>query len=163
MNIVTPFAPTSASPALDKPSTERILENLSHPVLALNAEGGLVYANAAAEASLGGWVTGLNIRDLFPGFSLPSANLSEAWSMVLVTKKDVAYEATLTPLGNGQFVVDLRVPSDRQELAIVTDLDDLTGLAKRNMLMSHLTGALNRDAGTAIAVHCLDLDRFKMC
>ncbi|MBP0618301.1 sensor domain-containing protein [Jiella mangrovi] len=162
MNVATPFTTMTTSQTVDAPSTERILENLSHPVLALNAEGNIVYANSAAEASFGGWVIGLNIRDLFPGFAPASANVAEASSLVLVTKKDVAYDATLTPLGSAQFVLDLRLSTGPQQLTIVPDLDDLTGLAKRNMFMSHLTGAINRDDSASVAVHCLDLDRFKM-
>ena len=162
MNIAVPSEPTWPSDALERPSFERILESLSHPVFAVSAEGSVTYANATAQASFGGWIIGLNIRDLFPGFALSSKSANVASSMILATKKDVAYDALLTPLGEGQFVIDLRPSTEQREPAIATDLDELTGLAKRNMFMSHLTGALANGADTAIAVHCLDLDRFKI-
>ncbi|MDY8109254.1 EAL domain-containing protein [Fulvimarina sp. 2208YS6-2-32] len=162
MNIVTPLAPDPNPRPADAPSAERILQNLSHPVLAIDRDGDVTYANAAAEASFGGWIIGLNMRDLFSGFALASTACDRISSMVLSTKKDLSYDASLTPLGDGLSVIDFRPSAKSLHPAVATDLDDLTGLAKRNMFMSHLTGALAKGVDAAIAVHCLDLDRFKM-
>ncbi|RFC61738.1 EAL domain-containing protein [Fulvimarina endophytica] len=148
--------------AFKVPSFERILEHLSHPVLAIGVEGDIVYANAAAETSFGGWILGLNIRDLLPGFALPGVAVRDASSILVTTRKDVAYDALLTPLGDGQFVVDLRSAGPSGEPAASADLDDLTGLVKRKLFMSHLAAALAQGPNFGVAVHCLDLDRFKM-
>ncbi|MBB3937598.1 sensor domain-containing protein [Aureimonas phyllosphaerae] len=159
MNV--PAALSPASP-LDPPSCELILQRLSHPVLALGADGSVTYANAAAEASFGGWIIGLNIRDLFSGFAPAAADRGRSSPMILTTKEHVSFDARLAPLGEDSFVVDLRLANEGRETAIAADLDDLTGLAKRNMFMRHLAAALARGEGSAVAVHCLDLDRFKM-
>ncbi|KQT61894.1 diguanylate cyclase, partial [Aureimonas sp. Leaf460] len=162
VNVPTMLTSAVVESTLVAPSFERILQNLSHPVLALSAEGSVTYANAAAEASFGGWIIGLNIRDIFCGFALSSMSATQGSSIVLTTKQDLTYDALLTPLGDGQFVVDLRSSAEQDGPAIAADLDDLTGLAKRNMFMLRLAGALAKGDGSAVAVHCLDLDRFKM-
>ncbi|KQQ87670.1 bifunctional diguanylate cyclase/phosphodiesterase [Aureimonas sp. Leaf324] len=162
MNVLTPAAPAAPVLALEAPGFELMLQALPHPVLALGAEGTVTYANAAAEAAFGGWVVGLNVRDLGSGLALPALDASRGASMSLTTKGDVPYDATLAPVGEGRFVVDLRPSATQDRPAIASDLDDLTGLAKRNMFLSHLTGALARSEEAPIAVHCLDLDRFKM-
>ncbi|WP_244498263.1 putative bifunctional diguanylate cyclase/phosphodiesterase [Aureimonas ureilytica] len=162
MTVPTILTSAVVENTLVMPSFERILQNLSHPVLALSAEGDVTFANAAAEASFGGWIIGLNIRDLFCGFALSSVSATQGSSMILTTKQDSTYDALLTPLGDGQFVVDLRLTLEQDGPAIAADLDDLTGLAKRNMFMSHVTRALTKSVGSSVAVHCLDLDRFKM-
>ncbi|WP_062121013.1 putative bifunctional diguanylate cyclase/phosphodiesterase [Aureimonas sp. AU40] len=162
MNVAATVPPVSGPRGLDMPSFESILQSLSHPVFATGADGNLTYANASAEASFGGWMIGLNIIDVFPDFALSNMSTIEPSSLVVTTKKDVAYDALLTPLGGGQFVFDLRPSTGQEPPAIASDLDDLTGLAKRNMFMAHLAAALVQGAGPTIAVHCLDLDRFKM-
>ncbi len=147
---------------IEQPSFGRILQSLSHPVFAIDVNGLIVYANTAAEVAFDGWVVGLNLRDLLPGFTLPNVTQFDRKSVLLASKSNEAYEATLAPLGDGFFVVDLRAHSKLSETPIQTDLDDLTGLAKRNMLMSHLNVARSRVLGAAsFAVHCIDLDRFK--
>ena len=162
MNMTTPQAPESAGQVPKAPSFERILESLSHPVLAIGIDGGITYANAAAETSFAGWMIGLNIRDLLPGFTLPSAIVRNAASMILTTRKNIAYDALLTPLGDGQFVIDLRPVVGSNDAPVVADLDDLTGLVKRNLFMTHLTAALAQGPSFGVAVHCIDLDRFKV-
>ena len=47
-------------------SSARILESLQHPVLVLDAAGELIYANATAAGSFGGWIVGLSLRTSFP-------------------------------------------------------------------------------------------------
>ncbi|WP_245415098.1 sensor domain-containing protein [Aureimonas flava] len=162
MDVPTLSAPPAAANAPDAPSFERILQNLSHPVLTLSAEGNVTYANAAAEASFGGWIIGLNIRDLFCGFVLSRMSATQGSSTVLTTKRDLSYDALLTPLSDGQFVVDLRLSAGPEGGTIAAEVDDLTGLAKRNIFMAQLAGALAKSGGSPVAVHCLDLDRFKM-
>ncbi len=162
MNTQVPQVATLSPRHIEQPSFGRILQSLSHPVFAIDVNGLIVYANTAAEVAFDGWVVGLNLRDLLPGFTLPNVTQFDRKSVLLASKSNEAYEATLAPLGDGFFVVDLRAHSKLSETPIQTDLDDLTGLAKRNMLMSHLNVARSRVLGAAsFAVHCIDLDRFK--
>ncbi|WP_279482324.1 bifunctional diguanylate cyclase/phosphodiesterase [Aureimonas sp. SK2] len=122
----------------------------------------MTYANAAAEASFGGWILGLNIRDLLAGFALPSSEAAQRSPMIVTTKQDASFDALLAPLGDGRYVVDLRPSSEQGRPPVATDLDDLTGLPKRSMFMSQLTGAIATGGGSSVAVHCIDLDRFKI-
>jgi diguanylate cyclase (GGDEF)-like protein len=162
MNSATQLAARPAPAQLTGPDFERIVETLSRPVLAVDADGVVTYANRAAETSFGSWAVGLDVRDLFPDFAVPAASITaDATAIVLATTAGETYEALLTPLGDGQFVLDLRSSSEVRE-TIPAEIDELTGLVKRNTLMSHLEDALSPDAGASIAVHCLDLDRFKM-
>ncbi len=162
MNTQTAAATTLASHKVEQLSFERILQGLSTAVIAIDATGLVIYANATAEASFEGWIIGLDLKDLLPGFTLLNVVQSGPTSMVLSSKSNESYEVTLAPLGDGHFVVDLRSSSKQLEAPIQTELDDLTGLAKRNMLMSHLTAAVSRGSDAAsFAVHCIDLDRFK--
>jgi len=162
MNTKTPLMPQSASHVSSQPGAEHILQNLSHPVLAIDAEGLISYANAAAEASFDGWVVGRNLRDVLPGFSLPEDRHHRTTSTVLSSKMDDTYHLTLAPLDGGYFAVDLRSLMQAQEVNGTSDLDDLTGLGKRSTLMSRLSAELARSQGSSFAVHCLDLDRFKL-
>ncbi|WP_294641306.1 bifunctional diguanylate cyclase/phosphodiesterase [uncultured Aureimonas sp.] len=162
MNVPNSPVPAAAVSALEAPGFELMLQALPHPVLAVDAGGTVTYANAAAEAAFGGWVVGLNVRDLGSGLALPAPDQNRGAATTLATKEDVSYDATLAPLGEGRFVVDLRPSAASDRPAIAADLDDLTGLAKRNMFLSHLAGALARSEAVPVAVHCLDLDRFKM-
>ncbi|MFP5077914.1 EAL domain-containing protein [Rhizobium sp. YIM 134829] len=144
------------------PSAERILNGLVRPVLAIDAGGLVVYANSAAEAAFEGWVAGLDLRDLLPGFTLSLISPVGPSVQRLACRRNEAYEVTLSPLPGEGFVVELRLAAGTASVALTTERDELTGLAKRNTLMAHLDDALAQEDGlTTFAVHCIDLDRFK--
>ncbi|WP_062015080.1 bifunctional diguanylate cyclase/phosphodiesterase [Aureimonas sp. AU4] len=161
--------PTSfaASPSQDGASTppfERILQALADPVLSLGPDGTVLYANAAAETLFGGWVVGLAFHDLFPAYRHEQDAARENGPRTLVTQQDLAFEARFLPLGPGQIVVTLRAAEPAAgPAAEAAEIDDLTGLAKRRIFLAHLAAALSQDADDApFAIHCLDLDRFKL-
>jgi diguanylate cyclase (GGDEF)-like protein len=75
----------------------------------------------------------------------------------------MAFDAAFAALGNKQFLIDLQPSVHAPSTSMPSDMDDLTGLTKRNALLSHLSRALSiGTASSLVAVHCLDLDRFKM-
>ena len=162
MNTHSPLSPDPVARLASPPSPQHILAALPRPVLALDEEGVVVYANDAAEAAFEGWVVGLNLRDLMPGFTLSGASQSGPVVLRLACRRNETYDVTLAALADGGFVVDLRLAPAAEANLIAIDRDELTGLAKRNTLMAHLAAALEQDAGAAtVAVHCVDLDRFK--
>jgi nitrogen-specific signal transduction histidine kinase len=46
-------------------SSAQILESLQNPVLVVDANSEITYANATAAASFGGWIVGLSLVDIF--------------------------------------------------------------------------------------------------
>ena len=145
------------------PSAERVLESLQNPVMVITRSGEIVYANATAAASLGGWIVGLALTDIFPGDHQLAAALAGPVGVRLVTGKDMAYDAILNPVDDTSICVSLWPLAAAPEPARLNEIDELTGLAKRNVLMASLDRALAATAEqpSSVAVHCLDLDRFK--
>jgi len=145
-------------------SSARILESLQHPVLVVDAAGELIYANATAAGSFGGWIVGLSLADLFPDYLRSPAATDQPTSLRLTTRKGEGFEALLSPLGEGETCVSLWPATAVADERAPERADDLTGLALRNVFMAGLDEALARgDGGTgSLAVLCLDLDRFKI-
>ncbi|WP_246690932.1 putative bifunctional diguanylate cyclase/phosphodiesterase [Neorhizobium alkalisoli] len=102
------------------------------------------------------------MRDLFPGCVLSLATMTGAPSCLLISRDGEKFDAGIAVLGAGQFLIDLRPSLDARTADMQGDLDELTGLTKRNGLLKHLSSALCSGPASSIAVHCLDLDRFKM-
>ena len=151
-----------ASPRIQvQRSAEDLLENLPHPVLLLEKDGGVAYANAAAQACLGGWIVGLRFRDLFPEHLEPfSRTASTREPFVLVSKTQVRFRAMVGATSDAAVLLSL-FPDSAQASAAVADHDELTGLLKRKGMNEHLDQVLAADP-CSVAVHCLDLDRFKV-
>ena len=145
-------------------SSARILESLQHPVLVLDAAGELIYANATAAGSFGGWIVGLSLTDTFPDYLRSPAAVDHPTSLRLTTQKGEAFEALLSPLGEGETCVSLWPAAAVADERTPERADDLTGLALRNPFMAALDHALaGADSGAgSLAVLCLDLDRFKV-
>ncbi|MGZ2385418.1 diguanylate cyclase (GGDEF)-like protein [Rhizobium brockwellii] len=160
MNVITSFLNKTETPAPGVPSFEQILALLPRPVLVAGSDGIVIYANASAEASLGA-VAGSDVHQLFPGFASGLASMPGALPTVLVSKDAQSFDAALVAFGDGHFLIDLRPAIDARSTNSANDLDELTGLSRRNALLSHLSAALSL-ASSSVAVHCLDLDRFKM-
>ncbi len=147
----------------DATSSSRILESLQHPVLVIDADGQVIYANATAATSLGGWIVGSLITDLFLDFSRP-ASLAGPLDARLTSKRNEHYEALLNPMGDGGICISCWAVPDPSVPGDLAKRDDLTGLLLRNAFMAELEGALARaaDSEDLVAVLCLDLDRFKI-
>jgi diguanylate cyclase (GGDEF)-like protein len=133
---------------------------LPRPVLVVRPDGIVVYANKASEALFGA-ISGSAVHDLFEGLA-PSLTNGTPCS-ITACKTGENFDAAFAFVDDGQFLIDLRPASQTSSVAMNTDVDELTGLAKRNALLSQLSSALGDGAtSSSIAVHCLDLDRFKM-
>lgn len=162
MNAVTSILHTLEPHPFQLLNTEKILEMLPRPVLVVGSDGLVVYANKASEVSFGAFPGGA-VHALFTGLVTDLPDTSCAPVSVTSIHSGESFDAAFVSFDDGQYLVDLRHASQNQGIAIKTDVDELTGLAKRNALLSHLSSALsNGSKSSSIAVHCLDLDRFKM-
>jgi diguanylate cyclase (GGDEF)-like protein len=144
-------------------SSSRILESLQHPVLVIDSDSEVIYANAIAATHLGGWVVGSPLSDLFPDFTRPVAIMGPS-CVRLTSARDEHYEALLNPMGDGRICISCWSMPDATAPAKPDQRDDLTGLQLRNGFMAQLQTALDRgsDENGTCAVLCLDLDRFKI-
>jgi diguanylate cyclase (GGDEF)-like protein len=145
-------------------SSARILESLQNPVIVIDAGSEITYANAAAAVSLGGWIVGLTLSEIFPDYMRPGTITDGPSCMRLRTKQGEPYEALLNPMGSGSVCLSLWAVSDPVVARSVAQRDDLTGLALRGTLMTGLEAALlePKRIGAPTAILCLDLDRFKL-
>jgi diguanylate cyclase (GGDEF)-like protein len=148
---------------LEAISSARILESLQHPVLVIDVDGQVIYANATAAANLGGWIISSPITDLFLDFTRPAMITGPSCTR-LTSKRNEHYEALLNPMGNGGICISCWAVPDSAAPAELAKRDDLTGLFLRNAFMAELQSALDRDGDSRglVAVLCLDLDRFKI-
>lgn len=161
MNVATSFPHITEAHPAGMPSAEQILESLPRSVLVVGSNGVVTYANRASMLSLAA-VVGSQMHDLFPGCVLSLATMTGAPSYLLISKDGERFDAATAVLGAGQFLIDLRPSLDARTADMPDDLDELTGLTKRNALLKHLSSALCSGPASSLAVHCLDLDRFKM-
>jgi diguanylate cyclase (GGDEF)-like protein len=145
-------------------SSAQVLESLQHPVLVVDANSEITYANATAAASFGGWIVGLTLADIFADYLRPASIGDGPSSMRLMTRQSEAYDALLNPVGEGNVCVSFWPVATAPAEKAQAQTDDLTGLALRNTFMATLERALpgTIDSGEPVAVLCLDLDRFKM-
>lgn len=151
--------PEPNSPGM--PSSDEILEHLSRPVLVVGPDGVVIYANTASETALGS-VLGTDVHALFPGSVLGPGSLTGTASSMLASRTGETYDAAFACFSDGHFVIDLRPFNDAPNTAMDIELDELTGLTRRNAFLSQLSAALvDNTSSSSIAVHCLDLDRFK--
>lgn len=142
---------------------DRILEALQQPVIVIDVTGVITYANATAAASFGGWIVGSDLIDIFPTFLSSAVNASGASSLRLATSKDAIYDGLFNLMGNDQICVSFWPVVTGPGPLTGFELDDLTGLVRRNAFMAALSHHLGQDtANDNIAVHCLDLDRFSV-
>jgi len=155
-----PGAAGQARRALD---ANELLDALTSPVVVIDRNWDVTYANAAAELALGGPIDSLNLSNLFPGFEMAAISGGGSVARTLEHANGTTFHALINPLASGQYAIELRSNSSGSDITPSADLDELTGLQKRNALMAQLDAALRsqEDAGTT-AIHCLDLDRFKL-
>jgi diguanylate cyclase (GGDEF)-like protein len=144
--------------------SDQILEALQHPVIVIDRNSEITYANATAAASFGGWIVGSNLADIFPCFFRSAVNEDGVSSLRLTTAKDATFDALFNPMGGDQTSVSFWPAAGHAAPVSGFEHDDLTGLVRRNSLMAALSHHLGESAdrpGT-LAVHCIDLDRFKI-
>lgn len=141
-----------------------LLDSLGHPVLIVDHDGELTYANASAQVLLGGWIVGLRFMDVFPGQKEPLDRLSSDGKTFMVTSKAHCRYRTYVGATTATGRVLSLFPDDTDVTTAVADEDELTGLLKRNGLNAGLEVALVSSSSPAsrVAVHCIDLDRFKI-
>jgi diguanylate cyclase (GGDEF)-like protein len=141
----------------------RILEALPHPVLVIAGDSEITYANANAAASFGVGIVGSSLNDIFPAFFLSALSGEGGSALRLTTAQEAVYDGLLNPLDDGLLALSLW-PSVGGTGAAGYEHDDLTGLVRRNAFMAALAGQLGHsvDHPGSMAIHCLDLDRFKV-
>jgi diguanylate cyclase (GGDEF)-like protein len=146
----------------DVPSFETILDALAYPVLLIEASGQVIYWNKAGQDDLGPDLLGSQITDLMPSF--PRFETALPFSATLSTNGQRSFKVVMSAAGDHHSVVSLHPLASPQPWSMPQDVDELTGLAKRSTLMATIADALlARNAGDpSFAVHCIDLDRFKI-
>ncbi|KKB80955.1 diguanylate cyclase [Devosia soli] len=139
------------------PGFDAILDSLPDPVLLLEAQGAILWCNTAANRAFEQVDPSLPVSAIFPRLtqSLPAVTAPVHLQLESGHQK---FEATLTRLDANFIILTARAP---QSTSLTRDdVDELTGAAKRNALMRAIDGEL---AGARqFAVHCIDLDRFKV-
>lgn len=150
------FETTSASPAV-------ILEALQHPVIVIDQEGFVTYANADAETRFGGQVIGARVAEIFPIYPR-TAGPTGISSMQLTSRRNETYDVLVHPLGAAGTCISCWPTEGVLPKHDNGQRDELTGLLLRNAFMAELEVALAEAPHThnTVAVHCLDLDRFKI-
>ena len=139
-----------------------VMDRLGHPVLAVDHKGEVTYANASAQVCLGGWIVGLRFTDVFPDYKDPIDRPTVEGKAFLVTSKAHSrYRVFLGATAAEGRMLSL-FPDDTDNVTVVADKDELTGLLKRSGLNGGLENALSLGAAHRVATHCIDLDRFKI-
>jgi diguanylate cyclase (GGDEF)-like protein len=162
MNATMYLSQKPEATAADILSYEQILDVLPHPILLVRFDGVIIYANQASQAVLEA-VVGKDVYQLFPSFSPRIVTDADHSTHLLVSKDGRSFEATPEFVSDGIILLDLRLLLNGPVGTASRDRDELTGLMNRQALLSRMSRTLGQGgACRPIAVHCLDLDRFKM-
>ncbi|RYE93669.1 MAG: diguanylate cyclase, partial [Oxalobacteraceae bacterium] len=97
-------------------------------------------------------------------YGLPGRGCAGRRSGRLTTTKDALYDAFVSPVDDGAVSLVLWPSASPVNLQAGFEHDELTGLVKRNAFLSAVSHHLEQSSlGYAdMAVHCIDLDRFKI-
>ncbi|WP_102959500.1 putative bifunctional diguanylate cyclase/phosphodiesterase [Mangrovicella endophytica] len=158
------MSPQSLHAPEASPPPDAILNALPHPVIVISDDGEVIYANGAAQVALGGWIAGLPFAEIFPGSDESFERLiARGSALTLASKTHARYRALAGPPSAYGRVLSL-FPDESATPAAIADTDELTGLLKRNGLNDGIERALVAEDGGAgrVAIHCIDLDRFKV-
>ena len=142
------------------PSFETMLDGLPDPILLIDRDGVILHANSAGRESFGADSLGRELRDLFPLSPAefdPSATFAP---LILTWGGELEFDGRINGVDADHLVVSLRPRHPAARALGAADLDELTGLVKRTAVMGAIEGCLAAEGG--FAVHCLDLDRFKV-
>ena len=151
------------------PAREGLLDaafsRLAVPVLVLDEDGTVVAASAGAEAVLGKHVIGDDVGSLLLANAAGDFSTADPvphdWIRTVIGS---VLPARIEPLGEAGFLLTIDPELAQTILEEHQVPDDLTGLPRRKELLTRLSTALEnaRRNELQVAVHCLDLDRFKI-
>ena len=142
------------------PSLQMTLDALPLAVMLVERDGSVVYLNRRGSEAIDADFTPQRIGDIFPLF--PDVTADVPSTVFLSTHDRRTFDITLTAVGD-DFLMACLSPAGNESTAARTP-DELTGLPRRAALMQAIEIALaatSTPTGT-IAVHCIDLDRFKI-
>ena len=145
----------------DLASSDEILEAIQNPLIVAARSGEVSYANPAALIRLDTRLIGRHLCDIFPDALLSPASIEGPVATQLVTQHGTAFHALVSPVAGGSICLSLWSASEVPALRTSSTGDELTGLLRRNDFNEALTAALGAPGEGIVAVHCLDLDRFK--
>ena len=146
------------------PFADRLIDSLAHPILVIDASDIIVFANIAAGIAFGDVAIGRCVTDRFGSYRRAAAGHADtSVKPCLVSANGLTYEATFSSLDADLTCISL-VPGAETVIADPSAArDDLTNLVRRNEFTDALSRCLAINPGAGhVAVHCLDLDRFKM-
>jgi len=133
---------------------------LAHPVLSVDEIGTITYANPAAATAICASLVGRSFDEVFPGQRHLLAIGTQAKAL-LTSRLDDRFCALL----GGQTAAGRMISLFPEAIdpGLIADTDDLTGLLTRSSLVEVMDRALNTRAASdaGVAVHFIDLDRFK--
>ncbi|WP_277024343.1 putative bifunctional diguanylate cyclase/phosphodiesterase [Aurantimonas coralicida] len=138
---------------------------LAVPVLVLDEDGTVVAASAGAVAVLGKHVIGDDVGSLLLANAAGDFSTADPaphdWIRTVIGS---VLPARIEPLGEAGFLLTIDPELAQTILEERQVPDDLTGLPRRKELLTRLSTALEnaRRDELQVAVHCLDLDRFKI-
>ena len=155
-----------------------MIERTAAPMLAVGPDLMVTYANPAAMhlfAERGRSVTGLDLRSLVSSDSLPEVTDAVSGgsdepvraSMIAAGGRRLPVEMSISPLEVelGGAVLLIRDMTDQQrheqELAGLSAVDGLTGLANRQAFVDHIHTVASSTQAIELTVAFLDLDNFK--
>ena len=144
------------------PGSDAVLDALPHPVVGFDRDGEVTFANASARDCFGERIVGSDFADLFPSGPAPFKQLATAGrALGLVSSTQARFRGLVGAMAAGGFVLSLT--AEEADAATDGEADELTGMMKRAGLALRLDAALADLAGSGarLAIHCIDLDRFK--
>ncbi|MDB5643692.1 MAG: hypothetical protein JWN07_3009 [Hyphomicrobiales bacterium] len=159
MSVLSCLSTAVSSSALQ----EVILDGLLHPVLVLNSDAEVIYGNASAAACFGPYLIGSDLNALFPACPDAIACLhARRTTFEVISETAGRFSVFASVSSDGDSILSL-IPVVSDVRSIV-ETDELTGLIKRNGLRGFLEQAFAPKGGEGglVAVHFLDLDRFKV-
>ena len=159
---MTPNLRLASPEAVAAASSEDVLNSLPHPVMTFDRNGEVTFANASAQDLLGGWPIGISFSDLFPGSEPFNSIAASGKTSTLTSRSQSRFRAIFGSVDDSVKVLSLFF--DEAEAPVAAEVDELTGLVKRKALNHRLENALAAMTNGAgrVAVHCIDLDKFKI-
>ncbi|MCB8838810.1 bifunctional diguanylate cyclase/phosphodiesterase [Aurantimonas sp. VKM B-3413] len=161
--------PMPAQPARNFPPRVDLfrtaLSRIQTPVILADREDRIIFANRPAEKLLGRHIVDEPLSALLadPMFDVSTVDTVGAAPQWVRTAMAGVVPATIEALDGEGYLITVRESAAVAHAADRQPADELTGLPRRRELIARLKGALAdaRRSHARLAVHCLDLDRFK--